>query len=69
MEGSYLNGEKDGIWKIYYPNKKIKATGQYKSGKKEGVWKYYDKSGQEIPPDPKLIEEDEDWFTYSGVKN
>ncbi len=75
MEGSYiqlkeendfLRGYKNGPWKIYYPNGRIKAVGEYKSGEKIGVWKFYDENGKEVPPDPKLIEEDEDWFTYSG---
>ena len=69
MEGDYIEGKKSGTWIIYYPDKKIKATGTYENGQKIGEWKYYDEMGNEIPPDPSLIVEDEHWFTYSGVKN
>jgi len=69
MEGLYIDGKKTGLWKIYYPNKKIKAAGEYKDGEKIGTWNYFDKNGKVVLADPKLIEEDEDWFTYSGVKN
>jgi len=66
MDGNYIDGKKSGEWKIYYPNKRIKATGIYKQDEKNGTWKYFNEDGKEIPPDPELIKEDEDWFTYSG---
>lgn len=69
MEGDYIKGEKAGLWKIYYHIGNVKAAGAYRNDEKDGVWKYFDERGKEIPPDPKLIEEDEDWFTYSAVKN
>jgi antitoxin component YwqK of YwqJK toxin-antitoxin module len=69
MEGDYSEGKKSGVWKIYYPNQKIKATGIYVNGEKSGNWDYYSENSKAIPADPKLIEEDEDWFTYSGEKN
>lgn len=68
MEGDYIDGKKSGTWKIYYPDKKIKAIGEYKSDEKVGEWRYYNVKGKEIPPNPELIQEDEDWFTYTGVK-
>jgi antitoxin component YwqK of YwqJK toxin-antitoxin module len=68
MEGDYSNGEKSGTWKIYYPNKRVKASGNYDKNEKSGDWQYYNPQGKTIPPDPDLIKEDEDWFTYSGVK-
>ena len=68
MEGNYIEGKKSGIWKIYYSNKKIKAIGAYEKGEKSGEWKYHNMNGKEILPNPKLIEKDEDWFTYTGVK-
>ena len=68
MEGDYVEGKKSGTWKIYYPGKKIKATGTYENGEKVGEWKYYNLKGEPIAPDPELIKDDEDWFTYTGVK-
>ncbi|MBZ0098884.1 MAG: toxin-antitoxin system YwqK family antitoxin [Taibaiella sp.] len=68
MEGDYIEGKKSGLWKIYHSNKKIKAIGLYEKDEKIGEWKHYDINGKEIPPNPDYIKEDEDWFTYSGVK-
>lgn len=69
MEGNYSNGKKTGTWIIYHPNGKIKAEGTYDNEKKILPWKYFNQSGTPIPPDPESIKEDEDWYTYSGVKN
>jgi antitoxin component YwqK of YwqJK toxin-antitoxin module len=69
MEGDYIAAEKAGTWKIYYPGGQIKASGDYQGKEKTKSWKYYDGDGKELAPDPQLIKEDEDWFTYSGVKN
>ena len=69
MEGNYVEGKKTGVQKIYHPNQKIKATGKYINGEKADNWVYYAKNGKRITPDPKLIEEDEDWSTYSGTEN
>ena len=46
-EGIFTDaGEKEGNWKEYYPDGKLKATGGYKSDKKENLWKFYYNSGQ-----------------------
>lgn len=43
--GSYINGEKDGVWEYYYSNgfqksswNKLREKGAYVNGKKNGVW-------------------------------
>lgn len=43
--GSYINGEKNGIWEYYYSNgfqksswNKLREKGAYVNGKKNGVW-------------------------------
>ena len=43
--GSYMNGEKQGVWEYYYSNgfqksswNKLKEKGAYVNGKKNGVW-------------------------------
>ncbi len=38
-------GKKQGSWKYFYPNGKIKSKGKYINGKKEGKWQYYFNSG------------------------
>ncbi|EAR12047.1 Hypothetical exported 24-amino acid repeat protein [Polaribacter irgensii 23-P] len=43
------NHERTGIWKKYYPNKRIRYLGQFKKGKEIGVFKFYDASSSEVP--------------------
>lgn len=35
------NGERTGVWKKYYNNKRIRYQGQFQAGKEMGVFKYY----------------------------
>ena len=35
------NGKRTGVWKKYYPNKRIRYTGQFENGKEVGVFKFY----------------------------
>lgn len=37
-----LNGKRQGVWKKYYSNNKIRYEGTFKAGKEIGVFKYYD---------------------------
>ena len=42
-DGSFKSGKKDGFWKEYYRNGKLKEEGNYIVGAKDGFWKaYYD---------------------------
>lgn len=34
-------GEREGVWKKYYPNKRIRYQGQFKDGKEIGTFKFY----------------------------
>ncbi len=46
-EGVFTDaGEKEGNWKEFFPDGKLKATGPYIKDRKEGLWKFYYKSGQ-----------------------
>lgn len=42
------NGEKDGIWREYYPDNKIKSETVYSHGLKYGLYKEYNKNGELI---------------------
>ncbi len=44
-EGNYINGVKDGLFKIYYLNGKIKESGFYKNGIRIGIWEYWYENG------------------------
>ena len=46
-EGIFTDaGQKQGIWKEYYNDGSLKATGNYINDLHEGLWNYYYKSGQ-----------------------
>lgn len=41
-------GFKDGSYKEYYPNGKVRMTGQFKQDKRDGVWRLYDENGKQL---------------------
>lgn len=43
------NKKRTGVWKKYYPNKRIRYQGQFKDGKEIGVFKFYDISDSRYP--------------------
>ncbi len=46
-EGIFTDaGEKEGLWKEYYPDGKLKATGAYNKDEHNGLWKFYYPSGR-----------------------
>ena len=45
-EGEWKEGKKDGLWKTYYGNRKLKAVGNWKKGKKDGLWTNYHLNGR-----------------------
>ena len=36
------DGKRTGVWRKYYPNKRIRYVGQFWKGKEVGTFKYYD---------------------------
>ncbi|PHR72224.1 MAG: hypothetical protein COA67_05290 [Lutibacter sp.] len=42
-------GERIGVWKKFYENKKIRYQGQFENGKEVGVFKYYSPVSSEFP--------------------
>ena len=43
------NKKRTGVWKKYYPNKRIRYVGTFKNGKEVGVFKFYDITTSEHP--------------------
>ena len=43
------NGKRTGVWKKYYPNKRIRYSGQFENGKEVGVFKFYDITESKFP--------------------
>jgi antitoxin component YwqK of YwqJK toxin-antitoxin module len=41
-------GFKDGSFKEYYSNGKVKMTGQFKRDKRDGTWRLYDETGKQL---------------------
>ncbi|AQS93347.1 hypothetical protein BXQ17_04290 [Polaribacter sp. BM10] len=65
------NKKRTGVWKKYYPNKRVRYTGQFKNGKEVGVFKFYDIRTSEHPVIIKTFFEDSDslfvqFYTLKG---
>lgn len=43
------NGQREGVWKKYYNNKRIRYQGQFENGREVGVFKFYDTSNSKYP--------------------
>ena len=46
FEGSYKDGEKDGLWTDYHENGEKKSKGNHKDGKLDGLWTNWYANGQ-----------------------
>ncbi len=69
-EGIFTNsGKKEGLWKEYYPDGTLKATGSYENDLKVGDWKFYyingqlEQQGEHIAGEPEGIWK---WYYKSG---
>lgn len=67
------NKKRTGVWKKYYPNKRIRYQGQFKEGKEVGIFKYYDISDSRYPIIIKKFNEENDsvavsFYSISGKK-
>ncbi len=45
VEGCYINGKKEGGFKLYFPNGQLNQIGKYVDNKKQGIWEYYYNNG------------------------
>lgn len=45
-EGEYLNGHKEGLWRIRHGNGQICSECEYSNGKKHGIYKYWSFEGE-----------------------
>jgi len=67
-----VDGERIGVWKKFYPNKRIRYQGQFIDGKEVGTFKYYSALSSEHPTAIKTFLPDEHkakvrFFTEKGV--
>ncbi len=65
-------GQRIGVWKKFYQNKKIRYQGQFENGKEVGVFKYYSPVSSEFPMLLKTFEVNNDealveHFTLKGL--
>ncbi len=66
------DGKRDGVWKKYYSNSRIRYVGQFEHGKEVGVFKYFSASDSKNPIIIKKYHKNDDladvqFFTPSGV--
>ena len=57
------NKKRTGVWKKYYPNKRIRYTGTFKDGKEVGTFKFYSMSFSRNPEATKMFHKDSDSVT------
>lgn len=43
------NKKRTGVWKKYYPNKRIRYIGQFENGKEVGIFRFYDITDSSVP--------------------
>ena len=53
-------GERDGAWKKFHPNKLVRYTGHFKNGKEIGVFKFYKITTNNFPELVKFFSENSD---------
>ena len=46
VTGLCKDGKREGEWKKYHDNGKLKSIGSYKDGKRDGEWKWYYENGK-----------------------
>jgi antitoxin component YwqK of YwqJK toxin-antitoxin module len=47
-EEHYANGKEDGVWKVWYPNGKLKQQATFKNGKREGTSAEWNDKGDKL---------------------
>lgn len=43
--GFYADDKETGIWRVFYPDGKLKIEGEWLYGEKNGEWRYFDAAG------------------------
>ena len=66
------NGKRDGVWKKYYSNNRVRYMGQFVHGKEVGVFKYFSASNSDNPIIIKKYHKNDNladvqFFTSNGV--
>jgi antitoxin component YwqK of YwqJK toxin-antitoxin module len=59
------NKKRTGVWKKYYPNKRIKYIGTFKNGKEVGTFKFYNMSFSRNPEAIKVFHKNSDSVTVT----
>lgn len=66
------NGDRHGVWKKYYPNKRVRYEGTFENGKEVGVFKFYSMNSSEKPMVVKTFEANSEealvqFFSTKGI--
>ena len=59
------NKKRTGVWKKYYPNKRLRYIGTFKDGKEVGTFKFYSMSFSRNPEATKLFHKNSDSVTVN----
>lgn len=63
------NKKRTGVWKKYYPNKRVKYIGSFKDGKEVGTFKFYSMSFSRNPEATKVFHKSSDSVTVKYFYN
>ncbi len=63
------NKKRTGVWKKYYPNKRVKYIGTFKDGKEVGTFKFYSMSFSRSPEATKVFHKNSDSVTVKYFYN
>lgn len=63
------NKKRTGVWKKYYPNKRIRYIGQFKEGKEVGTFKFYNIKNSKFPDIIKVFDNNSDSVSVSYFYN
>ncbi len=55
-----VNGKRDGNWKKYYNNGRLRYTGNFKNGKEVGIFMYFKMTNSKHPTSLKIFSKDSD---------
>jgi hypothetical protein len=49
LQGQYVEGKEEGLWRDFYPDGQPAAEGRYQKGLEVGVWRHWNSDGTEEP--------------------
>ena len=63
-EGTYTDGEQDGMWTYWHENGQKSSEGTYTDGEQDGMWTYWHENGQKGAEGTYKDGEEDGMWTY-----